>query len=95
MRDGWSDPDNDWHTTHQNRSKNDDNNDASEKPEQFDALLTNNDKNSDNVTRNFLGTNHSSNCTVQYDFKCEKAQKKNNDRFGRLWDSFKKIANQN
>ena len=31
MRDGWPDSDNDQQATQQNRSKNDDNNDASEK----------------------------------------------------------------
>ena len=65
MREGWPDPDNDDETPHQNRSKNNDNNDMSEKTGRFDALLTENDDNSDNAMRNnFLGTGHTSTCTV-------------------------------
>ena len=89
-RDGWPDSDNNWQATHQNWSKNDDNNDASEITEKFDALLTDNDDNFNNVTRDFLRRNHSSNCTVQHDLKYEKTQKKNeNDyRSGRVSDRF-------
>ena len=90
-RDGWPDSDNNWQATHQNWSKNDDNNDASEITEKFDALLTDNDDNFNNVTRDFLRRNHSSNCTVQHDLKYEKTWKKNenNDHSGIVSDHFK------
>ena len=92
-REGWSDRDNPPQYPYQNRSKNNDNNDTSKKTGQFDALLADNDNNSDNAMRDdFLSTGHTSTYTVKFkDTYEEEARKKNkvthkDEHFGRLWD---------
>ena len=96
-REGWSDRDNPPQYPHQNQSKNNDNNDASEKTEQFDSSLIENDDNSDNAMRDDFLSTHTSTCTVQFNKNtCEEARKKKEtqateeERFGRLWDVFTK-----
>ena len=79
MRDGWPDPDNNRQATHQNRSKNDDTNNASEKTDQIDALLNDIDDSINKVSRDFLRKIHSTTCTVQ-NVKHSKSRKKDDDR---------------